>query len=131
MDRLSVLLVDDNPTFQRITSQFLAKYPQFELIGWAKNGSQAIDMARAEQPDVVLLDLGMPDISGLEVLPILRSLLSTSVIIVLTLLEAGSYRTVALKSGADGFLSKSEVNSELPGTIMAIAEGKGLKFEAV
>lgn len=131
MDRLSVLLVDDNPTFQRITSQFLGKYPQFQLIGWAKDGSQAIEMCRTQEPDVVLLDLGMPDVSGLEILPILRSILPRSAIIVITLLDTDSYRSAALKSGADDFLSKSEVNNQLPASIMEIAKRKDLKFETV
>ena len=109
----SILLVDDNPTFCRIIEQYIGTHPQFEGLVWAQNGKEAIDQARQMQPDIVLLDLGMPDVSGLEVLPILRSMLPKAVIIVVTLLDTESYRQAALQAGASGFVPKSKLNAEL------------------
>ena len=120
MDDLSVLLVDDNPTFQQVINQFIGKTEGLSLKGWAKNGTEAIEMARSDHPEMVLLDLGMPDISGLEVLPILRSLLPQAIIVVLTLMEADSYEQASLQAGADGFVCKSRLNSDLLPTVQGL-----------
>jgi DNA-binding NarL/FixJ family response regulator len=125
VEDLSIMLVDDNPTFQRIVKQFLDRNPGFHLSHWARDGAEAIDLARSSSPGVILLDLGMPDMSGLEILPILRSILPKTAIIVLTLLDTSSYRKAAFEAGADGFVPKANLNQDLVSEIAAVLSSNG------
>ena len=122
MAKHSLMLVDDNPTFRRIIEDFIDKQARFARMEWAQNGKQAIDLARQKEPEVVLLDLGMPDISGLEVLPILRSILPGAIIVVVTLMDSDSYRQAAVQAGADGFVAKSRLNADLMPTLDGLIE---------
>lgn len=108
----SILLVDDNPKFMDVAMDYLHR-AGIENVLMVETAQNALEVARAEQPDVVLLDLGMPGTSGLEVLPVLRSILPKAAIIVLTLHDVDSYRRAALASGADGFVSKASLSSDL------------------
>ncbi len=114
----SVLLVDDNPTFLRIAVRFLSGQPGLTVVGTAGGGMEALEKAAQLHPDVVLLDMVMPDLPGLAVIPRLRENSSTMIIIALTLLDNEAYRQAALAAGANGFVAKSQMNVELIPTIM-------------
>ncbi len=115
MNPISVLLVDDNPTFLHILTRFLQEHYQSEVIvvGTAGGGEEALDKAQALRPHVILLDLRMPGLSGLETIPLLRSILSKVRIIALTLLDPNGYWQAALAAGADGFVSKFTLDTDL------------------
>ena len=110
---VSVLLVDDSPVFLRVAARFLRKEPRLVLIGVAGSGREALAQAAKLRPQVVLLDLAMPDLSGLEVIPLLRASLPKAQIIALTFWEGSEYRLAALAAGADGFVSKLAMSSDL------------------
>lgn len=112
-----VLLVDDNPKFLDIVIRFLETHAQFETIVTAPSGSEALARAREQKPDLVLLDLGMPGLNGLEILPVLRTLVPRSLIVILTLLDTEAYRRAARRAGADAFVSKGALHAELLPTI--------------
>jgi len=119
----TVLLVDDNPSFAEVAMSFLRRAGIGRLLQ-AESAKRALEVARNEQPDVVLLDLGMPGASGMEILPILRSMLPESIIIVLTLHDIDAYRRAALSNGADGFVPKASMSSDLLPTLEeAFAKG--------
>jgi CheY-like chemotaxis protein len=111
----SVLLVDDNATFLRIATRFLEVHGQDEVvvIGKARDGMEALAQAQELQPQVILLDLVMPDLSGLEVIPRLRAMLPDVGIIALTVMGNKYYRTAALAAGADDLVSKGAMSTEL------------------
>lgn len=109
----TALLIDDNPTFLSIISRFLNGRQDIDEIATAPSGSEALRKAREMHPDLVLLDLGMPGLSGLEILPVLRTILPHALIIVLTLLDTDAYRRAAEKAGADAFVSKAALHADL------------------
>jgi DNA-binding NarL/FixJ family response regulator len=117
MEPITVLLVDDNPTFLRIVERFLQSHEGLCVVGTACNSQGALAQARALSPQVILLDLAMPGTNGLETVPQLRRALPDTRIIILTLLDVQGYRSAALSAGADGFVSKSALNLDLVPTI--------------
>ena len=115
MTAASVLLVDDNATFLRIAIRFLEMHGQDEVmvIGKARGGKEALAQAQELQPQVVLLDLVMPDLSGFEVISRLREVLPGVGIIALTVMGNEYYRNAALSAGADDFVPKGAMSTEL------------------
>ncbi len=113
MNPISVLLVDDSPVFLGIAVQFLQAYDDLIVVGAVAEGERVLTEAQHLCPDVVLVDLTMPNISGLEVIPRLRELLPQVGIIALTLHNTNAYRQAALDAGADHFIPKSAMSTEL------------------
>ena len=113
MTPIRVLMVDDNPTFLDIATEFLQEYDELDIVGTASLGQQALLQAKKLQPQVILLDLAMPDLPGLEVIPLLRAMQLDVTIIVLTLLNTDGYREAALAAGADDFVPKAKMNTDL------------------
>jgi DNA-binding NarL/FixJ family response regulator len=116
MVSLSALLVDDNTTFLGILRNYL-KERQWEnlvsVVGTATNGEDALEKASVLKPQVVLLDLVMPGLSGLQVIPRLKTLLPQTKIIVLTLLDSPDYSKASLEGGADYFVAKENLDVDL------------------
>ena len=113
MDPIPVLLVDDNPIFLNIVTRFLQSHKDVVVVGSAGGGEAALACAPDLKPQVILLDLAMPGLSGLEVIPRLRVILPTVAIIVLSWRDAEGYRPVVLAAGADGFVSKATLSTDL------------------
>jgi DNA-binding NarL/FixJ family response regulator len=109
---MRVFLCDDNPGYRALTRIVLED--QHEVVGEAADGIEAIERAPAASPDVLLLDLNMPRMSGQDALPKLRALLERTKIIILTTGRTEQERTRALDAGADGFIVKPESVFELP-----------------
>lgn len=113
MAPVSVLLVDDNPTFLHILSEFLDEEENILVVGQARSGEDALVKAKETQPQVILLDLAMPGLSGLDTIPRLRHMMPDTRIIALTVLDTNGYREAARAAGADEFIAKSDLNIEL------------------
>jgi CheY-like chemotaxis protein len=113
--QISVLLVDDNPGFLRILTSFLERYGRGEIVitSTALGGKEALTKAQSLRPQVILIDLAMPDLHGLETIPRLRSMLPDAGIIALTLYDSGSYRQAALAGGANDYVSKARLDTDL------------------
>ena len=111
--RVRTLIVDDNPTFIESVSGFLARRPTIELLGCAQTGAEALERAARESPDLVLVDLVMPGMNGLDLTRQLRTLPQPPRVVVLTLAEHPAYVEHARLAGADGLLSKYEITSRL------------------
>ncbi len=124
MDQIRVLLADDNPTFVRIATDFLNENHGQEVaaVGAACGGEKAIALAEELRPQIVLLDLAMPDVHGLHVIPRLREALPEVGIIVLTLLDLDVYHEAALAAGADDFVSKETMGTDLLPAIRRVAK---------
>jgi DNA-binding NarL/FixJ family response regulator len=121
---ISVLAVDDNPRFLAILTRFLrTRHPdEVIVVGVAKGGFEALTQADALQPQMVILDLAMPDMPGWEVIPRLRKAHPKIGIIVLTLLDPSGYRERTLKAGADEFVAKSVLGAELLPAIRRVSQ---------
>jgi DNA-binding NarL/FixJ family response regulator len=119
---IKVLLVDDHDLVRAGFRMILGAAPDLRVVGEAANGREAIDGVRRLRPDVTLLDIQMPVMSGLEALPELLS----SRVIVLTTFENDEYVFEALRLGASGFLIKNTPPEQLIGGIRAVAGGGAL-----
>jgi DNA-binding NarL/FixJ family response regulator len=119
----SVLLVNDNRTFLQMLARFLAESSAGDVavVGAALGGRDALAYAQRLRPELVLLDLAMPDLSGLAVLPKLRETLPTAILIALTLQDSDESRDAALAAGADAFVSKASLERDLLPTIRELA----------
>jgi two-component system NarL family response regulator len=118
-----VLLVDDNPTFLRVLTRFLADQSEagVRVVGAVVGGREAVAQAERLQPDVILLDLEMPDVPGLDLLPRLRVTVPNARLIALTLMDPASFQATALAAGADGFVSKASLEHDLLPAIQGLA----------
>jgi DNA-binding NarL/FixJ family response regulator len=126
MESISVLLVDDNRLFLRLVARFLEEQGADEIVvvGVAHNGCEALAQAQVLQPQAILLDLAMPGLPGLKVIPRLRAILPAVVIIILTGRKAGVYREAALAAGADSFVSKASLTTDLLPAIRGLAQAR-------
>jgi DNA-binding NarL/FixJ family response regulator len=113
MSATTILLVDDNPAFRRIAARFLQLLPEVMVVDTASGGRDGLARAQALRPDVVLMDLHMNDLPGLEAIPRLRACLPEVGIIALTLMETSGYREAALAAGADEFVAKARMDTDL------------------
>ncbi|MCZ6130889.1 nitrate/nitrite response regulator protein NarP [Cronobacter sakazakii] len=126
-----VLIVDDHPLMRRGLRQLLETDARFRVTGEAGSGEEAIAQARALSPDVILLDLNMRDLSGLDTLTMLRRDGVNARIIVLTVSDAQSDIFAMTDAGADGYLLKDSEPEALLEAIRAGAAGAGAFSEQV
>ena len=102
----TVLVIDDHPLFRRGVTQLLALDPQLELVGEASSGEEGIALAAAREPDLILLDLNMKGLSGIDTLKRLRDSGSDARIVMLTVSDSADDLVAAIRAGADGYLLK-------------------------
>ena len=122
MKPISVLLVDDNPSFLHIATRFLEQHDDVAVVGAAGGGEEALALAQDLEPDIVLVDLAMPGLSGLATIPLLRVILPKVGIIALTVLDISSYRQAALAAGVNDFVSKASLSTDLLPAILRVAQ---------
>ena len=103
---IKLLLVDDQIMVRRGVRMRLALEPDLEIIGEASSGREALDLCRTLNPDVVVMDIEMPDLDGLSALRILRESMPGCSVIILTMHDDTQNQTRALASGAKAFISK-------------------------
>jgi DNA-binding NarL/FixJ family response regulator len=122
--RIQVLSVDDHPILREGIGAIINSQPDMFLVGAAANGKEAIEAFRTLKPDVVLLDLQLPDLNGIEVLIAIRSEFHNARIIILTTFERDVEVQRALKSGAQGYLLKSAPPKQMLDTIRQVHSGR-------
>jgi signal transduction histidine kinase len=110
---LRVLIVDDTPDLRDLLTMALERTGEFEVVAHAENGRQAVDSAAAYEPDLVLLDIAMPVMDGLEALPLVRSACPEAIVVMLSGFGASEMTTRALAGGADGYIQKGQALSKL------------------
>jgi len=114
---LRLLIADDDPGFRRSLRRVLERDPNTEVIGEAADGEEAVRLARALHPGIVLMDIGMPQMNGLEALRLTKEAWPDTKVIMVTIHDEEPYRVVAMAGGADGFVLKKSVGTELLPTI--------------
>ncbi len=105
----TVLIVDDHPSF-RVTARALLEAEGFEIVGVAEDGASAIESARRLRPEVVLLDVQLPDIDGFGVAAALTSNGSSPAVVLTSSRDASEFGTLVERSGARGFIPKAELS---------------------
>ncbi len=124
MTAIRVLLADDYALFRRGLASLLAAESDFEVIGEAVDGLQALEMTRELMPDVILMDVSMPVMNGLEATCRIKAEMPYARIVILTISDGESSLLEAVKSGADGYLPHKVEPQVLYGTLRGIARGE-------
>ncbi len=122
MDKVRLLLVDDSIAFLDIAASFLSNHENLIIVGTAQNGDEALSLAADLHPDVVLLDVNMPGLSGIEITPHLRKILPEAGIIVLSFQNSDIYEEAALVAGADDFIPKDTLAYSLIPAIYRVSQ---------
>lgn len=121
--RIRVLLVDDHTLFRSGIKSLLQRHEEFDVVGEAGDGLEGIKRARSLQPDVVLLDLHMPGVSGLEAVRVMREEMPEIHVLMLTVSEDAQDLMDALRAGAGGYLLKNIETQTLIDAIRRTAAG--------
>ena len=120
----TILIIDDHPLFRKGLIQLIQSAAEFKIVGEASGGNEGIKLALALQPDMILLDLNMKDIGGIEVLKALKATDLEARIIMLTVSDNADDLAAAIRTGADGYLLKDMEPEDLLDNIRAGAMGK-------
>jgi len=112
-----VLAVDDSPAFLSTLCSFLAGDPIFEIVATARNGEEALSAVEQWHPQIVLMDLQMPRMNGLEATVELHQHHPELPVIILTAHDLPTLREACIKHGAYGFVTKAKLSQQLPGLL--------------
>ncbi|WIY63242.1 response regulator [Bacillus arachidis] len=121
--KIKLLLVEDHHIVRRGLVFFLKTKEEFEIIGEAENGEEALELIRKERPDVVLMDLSMPKMDGIEATKRLKQYDATIKILMLSSFSEQDYVLPALEAGADGYQLKEVQPDQLVASIIAVYQG--------
>ncbi|MFN7210030.1 MAG: response regulator [Aggregatilineales bacterium] len=121
---MKILLADDHAILRAGLRLLLGAQPDLSVVAEASSGTETLALAERTQPDLILLDLSMPSLGGLETLPLLRQVAPNAKILVLTMHDDEGYLRQALRSGAAGYVLKKAVDGELIAAIRAVLRGE-------
>ena len=130
-ETLRILIADDHPLVRTGLSTILAGVPGFEVVGQAATGQEAIDLTATLRPDVIVMDLQMPDVSGVIATREILAAYPETRILVVTLFADEDSVLLALRAGARGYVLKDADEQELIEAVRAVARGTGVFSEAV
>lgn len=119
-----ILLADDHAVLRSGLRLLLTSQNEYQVVGEASSGTETLSLAEKLQPDLILLDLSMPALGGLDALPALRKLAPAAKILILTMHDDAQYLRQALKHGASGYVLKKAADSELLSAIKAVLRGE-------
>jgi len=124
MNTIRILLVEDHVVVRQGTRQLLEREQDLEVIGEAGDGEEAVRLASQLKPDVVIMDVAMPKLSGIEATKQIKKLLPLTIVLVLTGYDYDEYIFSLLEAGAAGYLLKSVSGDELIGAVRAVYAGE-------
>ena len=122
---IRVLLVEDHPTVREALCEVLSRESDIEIAGEAGDASEGLRQVVALVPDVLVLDISLPDLSGIEVAARLQDAGSQAKVVALSAFTDKRFVTAMLRAGASAYVTKSAAGTELVRAIRAVAEGKG------
>lgn len=123
MGRIRILIADDHALLREGLKALLGSFPDVEVIGEASDGREAVEKVAALSPDVVLMDIAMPGLGGLEATLEIRKMTPQSRVLILTQYDNKEYVFRFLKAGAAGYVLKKAAGTELVAAIRAVYEG--------
>jgi two-component system response regulator NreC len=121
---IRILLADDHAVLRSGLRLLLTSQNEYDVVGEAASGTETLALAERLQPDLILLDLSMPSLGGLDALPTLRKLVPSARILILTMHDDPQYLRQALKLGASGYVLKKAADAELLSAMHAVLRGE-------
>jgi DNA-binding NarL/FixJ family response regulator len=126
VEQIKIIIADDHPVVREGLIAMLGRQPDFKVVGEAKDGAEAVEMARRLEPDVVLMDLRMPGMDGVEAMRQIRSTNPGIKFIILTTYSDDEYIFSGIEAGARAYLLKDAPREELFKAIRAVHRGESL-----
>ena len=120
MQSLRVLLVDDNLAFLDLATRELATDARVQVVGCVQSAEEALGQVQRAQPDLVLLDIALPGMNGLEATRRIKAGLDAPRVVLVTIHDTPDYRTAGMAAGADGFIAKEEFDTQIAPLIEAL-----------
>ena len=131
MSRVRILIVDDHAVVRAGLRMLLSADPEMEIVGEAGDGNEALRMSRDLNPDVVLMDISMPDMNGIEATKRIKTLCPAVAVLALTMHEDDQYFFEMLAAGASGYVPKRAAPKDLTSAIQAVKNGGVFLFPSV
>lgn len=131
MKKITVLLVDDHRLLREGIRSLLEKSGDVEVVGEASEGGEAVAKAQSLSPDVVLMDITMPGMNGLEATRQIKALRPNIKVLILSMHESNQYISQFLRSGASGYVLKDSAASDLVGAIQAVSQGDAFLYPSI
>jgi DNA-binding NarL/FixJ family response regulator len=122
----TVLLADDHPLVLKALKSELEKEPDFKVIAEANNGEEAIRLATELSPDVVIMDIGMPKLNGIEATRKIKTVCPNMIVLVLTVYDDAEHILGVLEAGADGYLTKNVLGEQIVQAVRSIIAGEAV-----
>ena len=131
MTTIDILLAEDHAVMRTGLRLVLERQPDFRVVGEASDGREAVGLAQQHKPDVVVMDIGMPNLNGIEAARQVTASLPQTCVVILSMHSDEAYVLRALKAGARGYLLKESAESDLIAAIRAVHNGKAYFSPAV
>ena len=128
---IRVLIADDHDLIRQALRTVISNEPDMEVVGEAADGAQAVAMATRLNPDVVVMDIEMPNMSGVEATRQIKEVLPSAIIIVLTVHDSNEYILRILEAGATGYLTKTVISKDIPAAIRSALKGESILSEDI
>ncbi len=126
MAAIKVMIVDDHSLVREGLKAVFDQGKDIEVVGEAGSGEEAIDMVDSVKPDVILMDISMPGMNGIQATRLIREKNPEAKVVILTMLDQEGYVYEAIKAGATGYMLKSTSSDDLVNAIQTVHEGKAL-----
>jgi two-component system response regulator NreC len=124
-EKIHILLADDHAVVRQGFKMILAAQPDMEIVGEAGNGREAVELAGSLQPDVIVMDVAMPELNGIEATRRLADTAPRTRVLALSMHKDSVYVREILRAGARGYLLKDSIASDLLAAVRAVARGEG------
>ena len=123
-EKKTILIVDDHPLFREGLKSLLAKQSSYEVAGEAGSGEEGLRKAKEIRPDLVIMDIGLPDVSGIDITRHLREALAESKVVILSMHLKIDYITKAFQAGATGYITKESATERLLECLESVSKGE-------
>lgn len=128
---IRLVLADDHPLIRQALRNVLERYPEFEVVGEASDGNEAINLVNKLVPDVVIMDINMPGLNGIETTRIIKKAFPNIAVLVLTVYDDIPHILGIIEAGAAGYLTKSVFGEEVVNAIHGVVSGETVLHPAI
>lgn len=126
VEKIRVLLAEDHVVVREGTRELIQREPDMEVVAEAGDGEEAVELSKRSRPDVVIMDIAMPKVNGIEATKLIKQELPTTAVLILTAYDNEQYIFALLEAGAAGYLLKNVRRSELINAIRAVQRGESV-----